>query len=69
MIDVYILLGIGGNATSPISLYLVPLNDIAKVTMWDDQYGQVTTVKEKIVSYEVNANQMIEYLNKRTSLT
>ncbi len=64
IIDVYILLGIGGNAKSPISLYLVPLNDIAKITIRDDQYGQVTTVKEKIAPYQINSNQLVEYLNK-----
>jgi len=61
-IRVYILLGIGGKASEPKSLYLLTLDGLDDIKIRNDQFGNITTLRKKLFPFKVDQNELMESL-------
>lgn len=61
-IIVFILLGVGGSAELPNSLYLLPLSKLDAIKHINPIYFDFSTTKTKLIPYKVNKNSLIDRL-------
>lgn len=65
-IDVYLLLGVGGQAKNPESLYLLEVDDVKKIkhnyTYKNNNKIQYKTTKQKLDIYKTNKDELVDKL-------